>query len=163
MIQNVSGDILHSRAQAIAHGIAPNDDFHQGLALALREHAPSLYKDFRHYCHTQSPKPGELWAWMGADGQRIVNLFTQEGAEGHHGGKPGKATLSHVRHALKALRKFIEEENIQSIALPKLATGVGGLEWKDVEPLIHEHLGDLSIPVIVYTTFHKGEVAEEKL
>ncbi|PJK08838.1 Appr-1-p processing protein [Lysobacteraceae bacterium NML120232] len=163
MIQNVSGDILLSRAHAIAHGVAPNDDFHQGLALALREHAPSLYKDFRHYCHTQSPKPGELWAWMGADGQRVVNLFTQEGAEGHHGGKPGKATLSHVRHALKALRKFIEDEKLTSIALPKLATGVGGLDWNDVEPLVREHLGDLSIPVIVYTTFHKGEAAAEKL
>lgn len=163
MIQNVTGDILLSRAHAIAHGIAPNDDFHQGLALALREHAPSLYKDFRHYCHTQSPKPGELWAWMGADGQRVVNLFTQEGAEGHSGGKPGKATLSQVRHTLKALRKFVEDEKLTSLALPKLATGVGGLDWADVEPLVHEYLGDLSIPVIVYTTFQKGEAAAEKL
>ena len=36
MIQEVSGDILLSKAHAIAHGIAPNDDFHSGLALALR-------------------------------------------------------------------------------------------------------------------------------
>jgi len=30
MIQEVTGDILKTRAQAIAHGVAPNDDFHTG-------------------------------------------------------------------------------------------------------------------------------------
>ncbi|MBE2293236.1 MAG: Appr-1-p processing protein, partial [Xanthomonadaceae bacterium] len=99
MIQEVSGDILLSQAHAIAHGIAPNDDFRSGLALALREHSPALYKDFRHYCQTTHPSPGASWTWMGADGQYVVNLFTQEGADGHHGGKPGRATLQHVRHA----------------------------------------------------------------
>ena len=33
MISEVSGDILLSKAQVIAHGIAPNDPFKQGLAL----------------------------------------------------------------------------------------------------------------------------------
>jgi len=37
MIHEVSGDILLTRAQAIAHGIAPNDPCDRGLALALRE------------------------------------------------------------------------------------------------------------------------------
>lgn len=32
MLVEVEGDILKSKAQAIAHGIAPNDDFHSGLA-----------------------------------------------------------------------------------------------------------------------------------
>ncbi len=37
MIHDVSGDILLSSAQVIAHGVAPNDLFHSGLALSLRE------------------------------------------------------------------------------------------------------------------------------
>ncbi len=160
-IREVTGDILKSRAQAIAHGVAPNDDFHTGLALSLREHAPALYKDFRHYCQSTHPKTGGLWTWAGADGRRIVNLFTQEGAEGHHGGKPGKATLPNVRHALKALREEIAGQGIASLALPRLATGVGGLDWDDVRPLIHEYLGDAGIPVYVYATYRPGVAAEE--
>jgi O-acetyl-ADP-ribose deacetylase (regulator of RNase III) len=160
-IREVTGDILQSRAQAIAHGVAPNDDFHTGLALSLREHAPALYKDFRHYCQSTHPKSGGLWTWAGADGRRIVNLFTQEGAEGHHGGKPGKATLPNVRHALKALREEVAEQSIASLALPRLATGVGGLDWDDVRPLIHEYLGDAGIPVYVYATYRPGVAAEE--
>jgi len=161
MIHEVSGDILKSRAQAIAHGVAPNDDFHTGLALSLREHAPALYKDFRHFCQSTHPKSGGLWTWAGADGRRIVNLFTQDGAEGHHGGKPGKATLSNVRHAMKALRAEIEAQKISSLALPRLATGVGGLSWDDVRPVVYEHLADAGIPVYVYTTFHADVAADE--
>ena len=77
MIHEVSGDILLSRANVLAHGVSPNDDFHQGLALALREKWPAMYKDFRHYEKTHSPEAGGIWAWMGADGKVIVNLFTQ--------------------------------------------------------------------------------------
>ena len=163
MIHEVTGDILKTQAQAIAHGVAPNDDFHTGLALSLREYAPALYKDFRHYCQSTHPGSGGLWTWTGADGRRIVNLFTQEGAEGHHGGKPGKASLPHVRHALKALREEIVAQKLASVALPRLATGVGGLEWEDVRPLIHEALADIGIPVIVYTTYRAGVAAEEHL
>jgi len=161
MIKEVHGDILLSSAQAIAHGVSPNDNFGQGLAFALREQWPALYKDFRHYCHTAHPKPGDAWVWTAADGKRIVNLLTQQAAYGH-GEKPGLATLPDVNHALRSLRKMAEAEKFSSIALPRLATGVGRLSWDDVSPLIKEHLGDLGVPVYVYTQYEKGVRAAEK-
>ena len=161
MIHEVEGDILLSKAQAIAHGVSPNDDFHQGLALALREQWPALYKDFRHFCQVSTPTAGTLWTWAGANGQRIVNLFTQEPAGRHHGSHPGRATLAHVNHCLRDLRKLGLEEQWQSVALSRLATGVGGLDWKDVKPLIQQHLGDLDAKVIVYSTYRKGVAAAE--
>ena len=83
MIHEVSGDILLTQAQAIAHGVAPNDHFDSGLALALREKWPAMAKDFRHYAHPSHPKPGEIWTWGGVGGARIFNLMTQEGDHGH--------------------------------------------------------------------------------
>ena len=160
MIHEVQGDLLLSRAQTIAHGIAPGDSFNQGLALSLREEWPAMARDFRHYCQVSHPKPGELWAWAGTGGRRIVNLLTQEPAE-HRGTHPGPAHLEHVNHALRALRQLILDEKLESVALPRLATGVGGLAWDDVRPLIEHHLGDLRIPVYLYTTFRKGVQAEE--
>jgi O-acetyl-ADP-ribose deacetylase (regulator of RNase III) len=135
-------------------GIAPKDDLHQGvaLALALRENWPALYKDFWHYCQTQHPKAGECWAWASTSGQRIANLMTQEEAY-DHGSKPGKATVANVNRTLRALHKYIESEGITSVALPKLATGVGGLDWADVKPLIEQHLGSLKATVEVYETY----------
>lgn len=166
MIREVEGDILLSQAEAIAHGIAPSDHFTHGLAMALRERFPAMAKDFRHYCRQNHPKPGEAWLWGGADqgsgSIRIVNLLTQEPSEAS-AGTPGKATLPNVNHALKNLAELIVEEGIGSIALPRLATGVGGLDWIDVRPLVTKHLSGLGIPVVIYTTYHKGVRADEKL
>ena len=68
-----------------------------------------------------------------------------------------------MRACLSHLAKFIRQENIRSVALPRLATGVGGLDWENVKPLIAQYLGDLNIPVIVYTTYQKGVAADEGL
>lgn len=160
MLTDVTGDILLTKAQALAHGIAPNDHCTTGLALALRDRWPAMYKDLRHYHQQANPKPGELWTWGGAGGVRIVNLFTQDPAP-DHGARPGRATLEHVNHCLRALRKEIEAQGFTSLALPKLATGVGGLRWEDVRPLIEKHLGDLSIPIYLYSQYKPGVAATE--
>ncbi len=160
MIREVAGDILLSKAAAIAHGVAPHDDFKQGLALSLRDQWPGMYKDFRHYCQTYHPKPGTLWSWKGPNSPIIYTLFTQDPADDRQG-RPGKASLPNVNHALQALKKELAADKIASLALPKLATGVGGLSWEEVGPVIQNLLKELGIPVYVYTTYRKGVAAQE--
>jgi len=160
MLKEVAGDILLTKVEALAHGVAPNDNFANGLALALRERWPTMYKDFWHYSLTFTPKTGELWTWAGVGGVRIVNLFTPAPATSH-GDKPRRATIENVNHCLRALCKVVEAEKFKTVALPRLATGVGGLDWKDVKPLIEKHLGHLSISVYVYGTYRPGVQAEE--
>jgi O-acetyl-ADP-ribose deacetylase (regulator of RNase III) len=160
MIYEVEGDILLTGAQVIAHGVAANDPMKQGLALALHERYPAMHKDFHHWCHQARPQPGAAWIWASADGKRIVNLLTQEGGYGA-GNHPGKATESNVNHALKELKKILQKEKCSSVALPRLATGVGELEWNKVAPLIQAQLGDLAIPVYVYVVYHAGQKANE--
>ena len=116
MMKEVSGDILLSKAGAIAHGIAPHDDFKQGLALALREQWPAMYKDFRHYCQTYNPKPGSLWSWKGPGSPVIINLFTQEPSDSHQS-RPGKATVPNINHVLQALKKEAHEQKVTSHGL----------------------------------------------
>jgi len=161
MITKVCGDILFSNAKAIAHGVAPYDHFNQGLALSLRERYPAMVQDFRHYCHQQNPKAGHVWLWAGPE-KIIINLMTQEPAPSNKA-HPEKASTKNINHALKELRAIIEKEEITSIALPRLATGVGGMKWSDVEPLIEKYLGNLKIPVFIYETFNKGEKTTEHL
>ena len=160
MLYEVTGDILLTRAQAIVHGVSPNDHFAQGLALSLREQWPAMYKDFRHFTQLKHPSPGELCVWAGADGRQIISLFTQESGS-DHGKHPGAASAQHVGHALKQLARLAATEKLTSLALPRLATGVGGMDWKDVRPLIEQHLAPLGIPVILYTTYAAGRAAEE--
>ncbi len=160
MIKEVKGDILLTGAQAIAHGVAPHDHFDRGLALSLREHYPAMVKDFRHYCKISNPPAGDVWMWGTVDHKRIFNLMTQEPSP-TQGGHPGPASTHNVSQSLKSLAKMVKEEKIQSLALPRLATGYGRLSWEEVLPLIKQRLGDLGIPVYVYATFAKGEKGAE--
>lgn len=166
MIQKVSGDMILTQAEAFAHGVAPDDHFNQGLALSLRKRWPAMAKDFRHWCHQTHPKPGAVWTWggPGADGKpvRVICLLTQEASD-KQSHTSGKAHIEHVNHSLRELRRLIEAESIKSLAMPRLATGVGGLDWTEVEPLIQHHLGDLKIPIFVYEQYHAGQVAEERM
>jgi len=160
MIQYVTGDILLTDAEAIAHGIAPSDHFKQGLALSLREQWPALYKDFRHYCQMKHPVPGEVWSWKGVNGPYIISLMTQEAPESHDS-HPGKASLPNVNHALKNLSHEISEKGLKSVAISKLATGVGGLSWEDVKPMIEKYFSDSNAVVYVYETYAKDQKANE--
>jgi O-acetyl-ADP-ribose deacetylase (regulator of RNase III) len=37
MLKEVAGDILLTKADMVAHGVAPNDGYANGLALSLRQ------------------------------------------------------------------------------------------------------------------------------
>ncbi|MDP3871651.1 MAG: macro domain-containing protein [Pseudomonadota bacterium] len=167
MIQYVTGDILLSQAQVIAHGIAPQEHFDHGLALALRERWPSMARDYRHAQRGQHLEAGTVWSWAGVDSdgstRTILNLLTQKMVGDGPTARPGKASLESVNHALKALARYAGSTGVTSIALPRLATGVGGMDWADVKPLVEQHLGSLGIPVIVYETYHQGVAASEQL
>ncbi|MBV2234583.1 MAG: macro domain-containing protein [Sterolibacterium sp.] len=167
MIREVEGDILLSRADVIAHGIATNDPFDSGLALALRERFPSMVKDYRHAMHAKAPETGQIWAWRGVseDGSTrgIINLLTQGMQSQDKSARPVKALLEDVNHCLRALARHVQDNGIKSLALPRLATGVGALPWNDVKPLIQQHLGHLGIPVLVYEVYRQGTPADEKL
>jgi O-acetyl-ADP-ribose deacetylase (regulator of RNase III) len=90
-----------------------------------------------------------------------VNMLTQQPSPSKGHGHPGEATLQSVTHTLRELKKVIQKEGYTSVAIPKLATGVGGLVWEDVQPIINKVLGDLNVPVYVYTTYVQGKAAEE--
>jgi O-acetyl-ADP-ribose deacetylase (regulator of RNase III) len=160
MLHEVAGDLLLSRAQVLAHGVAPYDPMDQGLALALHKRFPEMHKAFHRWCHQHHAAPGQIWLWRSERGTLIANLLTQDMWEGH-AHRPGKASVTNVNHALHALEKLATKERFTSIALPRLATGVGGLDWAEVWPLIVGRLGHLEIPVYVYADFRPGVRASE--
>ena len=160
MIYKVEGDILLSKAQAIVLGVGVNDPMDKGLALQLRNKYPSLQKDLNRWCHQHDTKSGEAWLWVGQNNARIINLITHENRESndHH---YDKATLGNIKHALNALVKIVTVEKLTSIALPKIGTGFGDLDWDDVLPIIEMNLGSINIPAYVYTLYRPGQAATE--
>jgi O-acetyl-ADP-ribose deacetylase (regulator of RNase III) len=160
MIKEVEGDILLTKAEAIAHGTAINDDFKHGVAAQLRADWPAFYKDFKHFCKTESPKVGDIWAWKGAGTPLIYSLFTQEAAP-YEGAHPPHASLSNLHHALKSLLKDIQERKLTSVAVTRISTGVGGLNWVDVKSMIEKDLGHFEGKVFLYSSYKPKIMAVE--
>lgn len=159
MLKEVTGDILLSTASAIAHGVAPHDNFKQGPPCAARTVARDV-QGFSPLLPDLQPQTGRGLVLEGAQFPVIINLFTQEPPTTDQD-RPGKASLPNVNHALQALKKELQEHGVKSLALPRLATGVGGLEWEKVYPLLQQALKDLNIPVYIYALYKKGMAAQE--
>lgn len=162
MIREVEGDILHTQAHAIAHGVAPNDFFTHGLSLNLRQRWPAMYQDFLHLNEKHQPQPGDVFTWRGVGGVQVVHLFTQDNLEGL---SPftGPASLDNVKRCMSKLQQVILEQGIVSLALPRIATGAGGLEWEDVRDIMYPPLEKLHIPTVVYTDYVPGIAANERI
>lgn len=144
------GNIAFSKADAIVQGIAPDEDFSQGVAQAVSQKHPGIVEDFAHFRSSAPPQPGSLWVWQDGSKRNVVSLFIRAEAADHR----GTAKLEWVDRALGELRNLAQSENFRTIALPKLGTGAGDLDWRDVKPLIQKHLGDLPAKVFLYTIFN---------
>lgn len=160
MIYEVEGDILMSRADVIAQGVAINDPMSSGLARKLQEKYPSMREHFIEWCEQTNPEPGNIWLWESNDKTKVLNLIVAEAADPdlHRASRPNKIA---VHRAFRAVNKLVVDERLSSIALPKIGSGAGGIDWLEVRGMMHSQLGELLIPLFVYVTELDGMLASE--
>jgi O-acetyl-ADP-ribose deacetylase (regulator of RNase III) len=146
MIRYTVGNLLESTAQALVNTVNTVGVMGKGIALQFKETYPHNYRVYRKACKDGQLQPGQLLVVRDqtAFGEKlIVNFPTKT-----HWRKPSE--YSYVEEGLKALTIAIEEQNIQSIAIPPLGCGNGGLDWPKVKQLIEQYLADSSAEIIVY-------------
>lgn len=151
MIKYVSGDILFTKAQTICHGVSTDDDFKTGLGLILRQAYPALYKEFRQHLKSQRPSAGDYWLWQNPS-KNVLQLFIRE--EG------SKSKQSHINRSLHEVRRHIKDLGITSLALTRIGSGLGRIEWSEAKESIEAQLADLNVPVTVYENYSAGKKAE---
>lgn len=154
MIKEVYGNIIWSKSDAIVQGIAQNEDFSEGLASSVKEEWPAIEEDFKQCCCNHGLKQGDVWEWENASGVNVMNLVTH--------GDSKKASLGSLDDSLSCLASLVKKRGLKSLAIPKVGTDVGNLDWREVKPLIEKHLGELEIPVYLYSIFHKNIAAVEE-
>ena len=137
MIYEVEGDVLMS------------------LARKLQEKFPSMRDQFIEWCEETNPEPGDIWLWGGNTKTRVLNLIAGETAEPELGrsSRPNKIA---GHRALRAVNKLVIDERFNSIALPRIGSGVGGIDWLEVRGMMASQLGELIIPLFVDVTAHDG-------
>jgi len=160
MIYEVEGDILMSRADVIAQGVAINDPMAKGLGRKLQEKFPGMRDAFNEWCEETDPQPGEVWFWEGHGKAKILNLIVA-GAADLELGRASRTDKIAVHRAFQALNKIVVDKRLKSIALPMIGSGPGGVDWLEVRDMMYSQLGELLIPLFVYVAQVDGMIASE--
>lgn len=146
------GDLLEAPEIAICHGANCQGLMGAGVALLVRNKYPAVCSAYIKACMAGSFQVGTaqpVWAdpqESGAD-RLVYNLGTQHfpGADATSWG----VFLSFANLAENALR-----QGINTVAAPRIAAGIGGLDWDtDVVPAITEALDRSNHPnlhIVVY-------------
>lgn len=147
MIYYVRGDLFRSGAEALVNPVNTVGVMGKGLALQFKERYPENYLVYRLACQRGEVRIGKVLAYdlgPSSSPRYILNFPTKA-----HWKDPSR--LEYIRAGLVDLVRVIRELGIQSVAVPALGAGLGGLSWRDVKPLIEEALGGLEgVEVLVY-------------
>ncbi len=160
MIYEVEGDIMLTRARLMVQGIAANDPMTRGLARKLAQRFPAMAEDFKRDCEQEPLQPGMLWLWGEPGKVQIVNLITHLGDE-NNPERLGRADKIAINQAFRALNSLYTQHRFKSVAMPKIGSAEFGLDWAEVKAMLHAQLGELLIPIFVYTKELDGQIAHE--
>jgi O-acetyl-ADP-ribose deacetylase (regulator of RNase III) len=139
-----SGDLLAADVDALVNPVNTAGVMGKGLALAFRKSFPESFAPYQRACREKTLFPGRvLVVPRQAPGKFIIHVPTKE-----HWRSPSRLDI--LRAGLPALVEEVERHAIGSLAVPALGCGLGGLSWKEVEPLLREGLGGLEARVLLF-------------
>jgi hypothetical protein len=52
------------------------------------------------------------------------------------------AKIKLIENSAKELRKLVDRFELKNVVCPRMGVGIGGLNWKDVKPVVETHLDD---------------------
>jgi O-acetyl-ADP-ribose deacetylase (regulator of RNase III) len=147
MLSERSGSLLNAAADALVNTVNTVGVMGKGLALQFKQAYPDNFRAYQAACRNGDVRLGRMFVYETRTSSRpryVINFPTK----GHW---RANSKLADIKAGLADLRQVIADRGIQSIAVPPLGCGNGGLDWHDVWPLIVEALGDLpNVDVQVY-------------
>jgi O-acetyl-ADP-ribose deacetylase (regulator of RNase III) len=131
MIEDARGNLLDAQVDAIVNTVNTHGVMGKGIALQFKKAFPENFAQYERACKVSEVVVGQMFVYRTVFPQPrfIVNFPTKK-----HWRQP--STLSYIKSGLTDLIEVIKREKIQSIAVPPLGCGNGGLKWSDVRPLI---------------------------
>lgn len=133
MIRETRGNLLKAPVEALVNTVNTKGIMGKGIALQFRQAFPLMFRDYEKSCQEGRVELGkmdvhDLGGLVGGP-RWIVNFPTK----GHW---RSRSRIEDVEDGLDDLVAKIQELGIQSIAVPPLGCGNGGLPWHEVRPLI---------------------------
>jgi len=147
MIRNATGNLLDAPVDALVNTVNTVGVMGKGIALQFKRAFPANYKAYEKACDAGEVVPGRMFVFDLGGLQKpryIVNFPTKRHWK-------GKSKMEDIESGLDALVAEIRSREIRSIALPPLGCGNGGLDWREVYPLIARKLQSLKdVDILVF-------------
>lgn len=129
----MKGNLLEAAAEALINTVNTEGVMGKGIALQFKQAFPEMFKDYQFACKRKEIELGKVYIYdLGGlvGGPRwVVNFPTK----GHW---RSKSKIDSIKKGLDDLVDSIIRLGIRSIAVPPLGCGLGGLDWRDVEPVV---------------------------
>ena len=147
MISLVEGNLLKSKANALVNTVNEVGVMGKGIALMFAESFPTNTRLYQQACKEHKVQVGKMFT-TSTDSlvgpKWIINFPTKK-----HWRNPSQ--LKWIQEGLIDLVEVIKTLEIDSVAIPPLGCGNGGLEWRTVKRMIEEALNPLqNVKAIVY-------------
>lgn len=147
MIIYKKGNILESEADALVNTVNTQGVMGKGIALQFKNAFPSNYKIYQDICRNGDFQIGDLLIveenGLISGKKIIINFPTKTSWR-----KPSE--YSYIEKGLEKLVQVIEDKKFNSIAIPPLGSGNGGLNWEIVKKMIEDKMSHLPIDVFIY-------------
>lgn len=145
-VEVVVGDLFESRAQTLTNTVNTVGVMGKGISLEFKRRYMDMYHDYVHRCEQQLVRLGEPYLFRPLIPPWILNFPTKEHWR-------SRSRLDAICHGLEWLLDHYRPWGIESLAVPPLGCGEGGLEWRIVGPTLYQGLSQLDIPVLLYAPF----------
>lgn len=132
MITITEGDLLKSDAEALVNAVNCVGHMGKGIALQFKKAFPANYEAYRHACAVGEVKPGRMFIHETGslfNPRFIINFPTKR-----HWREASR--YEDIEHGLASIVEDILRLRIQSVAVPPLGCGLGGLDWERVHVMI---------------------------
>jgi O-acetyl-ADP-ribose deacetylase (regulator of RNase III) len=146
MIDLGEGNLLNAPTDALVNTVNTVGVMGKGVALQFKQAFPANFKAYRIACERGEVQVGRMFLWdSGRLGPQryIINFPTKQHWR-------AKSRVGDIDAGLRDLVRLNQELEIESIALPALGCGNGGLDWAVVQPRIEAALGPLPVRAIVF-------------
>jgi O-acetyl-ADP-ribose deacetylase (regulator of RNase III) len=155
MIEFERGDILKDNSEAIVNTVNCVGVMGRGIALQFKNVWPENFESYALACKRGEVQPGKMFVYETghmSSPRYIINFPTKRHWR-------GKSRMEDIQSGLLALVEEIRNRGIQSVAIPPLGSGMGGLEWAAVRSKIIQHMNDLpSVRVRVFEPLEARDV-----
>jgi O-acetyl-ADP-ribose deacetylase (regulator of RNase III) len=147
MIEFTQGDMLRADVDALVNTVNCVGVMGRGIAEQFKRMFPENYRVYEAACKHKEVVPGKML--IVATGQLTSPRFIVNFPTKRHW--RGASRMADIESGLAALVQEVQARGIRSLAIPPLGCGLGGLDWREVRPLIEQALGALpDVRVLVF-------------